>query len=148
MTARPPRTRASARQASGPARWPASPTNGSTFAIITSGNAALADDPNDDGGSGLSWGVDATPIGPGVFDHQVVRIDLGAATGNCLAFDFKFLSEEYPEYVNSGYNDAFIAQLNTGRSRPTRPPSRSTHPATSQPVSVTPSRSTGSDRAR
>ena len=89
------------------------PTNGSTYGIITSGNAAFADDPNDDGGAGWDWGDEATAIGPGVYDHQVVRIDLGAATGNCLAFDFKFLSEEYPEYVSSGFNDAFIAQLNT-----------------------------------
>lgn len=89
------------------------PTNGSTYTILTSGNAALADDPNDDGGSGLSWGVDGTAIGPEVYDHQVLRVDLGAAGGNCLAFDFKFLSEEYPEFVGSGYNDAFIAQLNT-----------------------------------
>lgn len=89
------------------------PTNGPSFAIITSGNAAIADDPNDANGSGRSWGVSASVVGPGVYDHQIVRIDLGAATGNCLAFDFKFLSEEYPEFVSSGYNDAFIAQLNT-----------------------------------
>ena len=57
--------------------------------------------------------MSASAIGPGVFDHQIVRIDLGAATGNCVAFDFRFLSEEYPEFVNSGFNDAFIAQLNT-----------------------------------
>ena len=85
----------------------------STFGIITSGNAALADDANSSESAGYSWGVPGTVIGPDVYDHQVVRIDLGAATGNCLAFDFKFLSEEFPEYVNLGFNDAFIAQLNT-----------------------------------
>lgn len=89
------------------------PTHGSTYTVITSGDAALADDPNDDVGSGWDWGVEATPIGSGVYDWQVLRVDLGAATGNCLAFDFKFMSEEYPEFVSSGYNDAFIAQLNT-----------------------------------
>lgn len=88
------------------------PTSGSTFAIITSGNAALADDPNDSEGSGFDWGFDATGIGSSVHDHQVVRVDLGAATGNCFAFDFKFLSEEFDEFINSGFNDAFIAQLN------------------------------------
>lgn len=88
------------------------PTDGSTFAIMTSGNASLADDPNTEGGSGYDWGLDAAAIGAGVYDHQVFRIDLGAAAGNCLAFDFRFLSEEFPEFVNSGYNDAFIAQLN------------------------------------
>lgn len=89
------------------------PTNGSTFGIITSGNAALADDPNSSEGDGEDWNVSASSIGPDAYDNQTVRIDLGAATGNCLAFDFKFLSEEYPEYVNSGFNDAFIAQVNT-----------------------------------
>ena len=89
------------------------PTNGSTFGIITSGNAALADDPNNSAGDGEDWNVSASSIGPDAYDNQTVRIDLGAATGNCLAFDFKFLSEEFPEYVNSGFNDAFIAQVNT-----------------------------------
>ena len=89
------------------------PTNGSTFAIISSGNAALADDANTAESSGEGWGVDATGIGPQVYDHQVVKVDLGAAGGNCLAFDFRFLSEEFPEFVSSGYNDAFISQLNT-----------------------------------
>ena len=89
------------------------PTNGATFGIITSGNAALADDANTNPNSGTGWGQAATAIGPGAFDSQVVRIDLGAAGGNCLAFDFRFLSEEFPEFVNSGFNDAFIAQLNT-----------------------------------
>ncbi len=37
---------------------------------------------------------------------------MGAATTSCLAFDFRFLSEEYPEYVDQGFNDAFVAQLN------------------------------------
>ena len=89
------------------------PTNGATFGIITSGNAALADDPNDSLGSGTGWGQEATAIGPDVWDSQVVRVDLGPAGGNCLAFDFKFLSEEFDEFVNKGFNDAFIAQLNT-----------------------------------
>lgn len=89
------------------------PTSGATFTIMTSGNAALADDPNDGDSSGLDWYEPSPAIGPEVYDHQVLRIDLGPATGNCLAFDFAFLSEEYPEFIASGYNDAFIAQLNT-----------------------------------
>ena len=43
----------------------------------------------------------------------MLRIDLPAASGTCLAFDFRFLSEEFPEFVTSGYNDAFVAQLDT-----------------------------------
>ena len=88
------------------------PTNGSTFGILTTGDAALADDPNDDTGSGEDWGVAGTAIGGDVHDYQIARIDLGPATGTCLAFDFRFLSEEFPEYVTAGFNDAFVAQLN------------------------------------
>lgn len=89
------------------------PTHGTTFTILTSGNAALADDANTSSSSGESWGQSGTPIAGNVFDQQVLRVDLGAATGSCLAFDFRFLSEEYPEFVQAGFNDAFIAQLNT-----------------------------------
>ena len=89
------------------------PTSGPTYSILTSGDAALADDPNIPGGDGYGWNVPATAIGPGVYDYQVVRVDLPAASTACLAFDFRFLSDEYPEYVNTNYNDAFIAQLDT-----------------------------------
>jgi hypothetical protein len=30
-----------------------------------------------------------------------------------MLIDFKFFSEEFPEFVNSGFNDAFIAELDT-----------------------------------
>jgi hypothetical protein len=89
------------------------PTSGPTYSILTSGDATLADDPNIAGGDGYGWNVPATAIGDGVYDYQVVRIDLPAASTACLAFDFRFLSDEYPEYVNTNYNDAFIAQLDT-----------------------------------
>lgn len=68
--------------------------------------------PNNSGSSGTNLG------GPSVrgntdFDVTVVRIDLNVpSTANCLVgMDFRFYSEEYPEYVNSSYNDAFIAEL-------------------------------------
>lgn len=42
----------------------------------------------------------------------MLELDLLAPTdANCLRLDFAFYSEEYPEYVNSFYNDAFIAEL-------------------------------------
>jgi hypothetical protein len=87
------------------------PTSGTTYSILTTGNAALAEQPNSAPNSGYGWGVQATPIGSGVYDYQVARVDLPAATTSCLAFDFRFFSDEYPEYVDTNYNDAFIAQL-------------------------------------
>jgi hypothetical protein len=89
------------------------PRAGATYSILTSGNALLADDPNSEGGAGYAWGVDNTSFGPGVHDGQVVQVTLPPATTSCLAFDFRFFSEEYPEYVQTNYNDAFIAQLDT-----------------------------------
>ena len=87
------------------------PTNGGTFAILTSGNAAFADDPNaapntsqNNGGVAVRGDTDR--------DVTVLKIDLDVpATANCLTFDFQFYSEEYPEFVNTQYNDAFIAEL-------------------------------------
>ena len=88
------------------------PTHGSTFGVLTSGDASLADDPNDSTGSGESNN------GPNVrgdtdFDVTVLKIDLVAPAGiNCLRLDLAFYSEEYPEYVGS-FNDAIIAELDT-----------------------------------
>jgi hypothetical protein len=89
------------------------PTSGATFGVMTTGDAQIADDANIAGNSGKAWNQTGTPIAGDVWDQQVLRVDLPAATGNCLAFDFRFLSEEYPEYVTSGFNDAFVAQLDT-----------------------------------
>ena len=30
---------------------------------------------------------------------------------NCLSMDYRFLSEEFPEFVGTSYNDAFIAEI-------------------------------------
>ena len=47
-------------------------------------------------------------------DVTILKIDLAVPEGaNCLSFDFKFLSDEFPEWVNTEYNDAFIAELGT-----------------------------------
>ena len=89
------------------------PTAGPTYGILTTGNAAYADDANLAEDTEYRWDNLTTDIGPDVWDAQVARVDMGAATTSCLAFDFRFLSEEYPEYVDQGFNDAFVAQLNT-----------------------------------
>jgi pimeloyl-ACP methyl ester carboxylesterase len=88
------------------------PTNGSTYALLTTGDANLASQPNTSGSSG------ADDNGPNVrgntdFDVTILKVDLSVPAGvNCmLGLDFRFLSEEYPEYVGTAYNDAFIAEL-------------------------------------
>ncbi len=58
-----------------------------------------------------------SPRGPsirGARDVVIMRIDLRVPKGHdCLSFDFRFLSEEFPEFVNDDFNDAFIAELGT-----------------------------------
>jgi uncharacterized repeat protein (TIGR01451 family) len=87
------------------------PTDASTYAILTSGDATLADTPNSAPNSG------ANDVGPNVrgntdFDVTVLKVDLNVPVGpNCLSLDFRFLSDEYPEFVHTDFNDAFIAEL-------------------------------------
>jgi hypothetical protein len=49
------------------------------------------------------------------YDVTILRIDLNVPVGaNCMVgLDFRFYSEEFPEYVGSAYNDAFIAELDS-----------------------------------
>lgn len=89
------------------------PTSGNAFVILTTGNAALANQPNNSPSSGVGLGGGSVR-GNTDRDVSILRIDLNVPPGaNCLSIDFRFFSEEYPEYVGSGYNDAFIAELNS-----------------------------------
>jgi hypothetical protein len=90
------------------------PTSGATFAILSSGDAQFADDPNGSGDTGIGNGGGGGGHGESIFDLVKLRIDLAVPAGvNCLSMDFRFLSEEYPEFVGSTYNDAFVAELDT-----------------------------------
>ena len=89
------------------------PTNGGTFAILTSGNAQFADDGNVSGATGQDNGG-LSVRGDTDRDVSVLRVNLNVpAQANCLTLDFQFYSDEYPEWVNTQYNDAFIAELDT-----------------------------------
>ena len=47
-------------------------------------------------------------------DLVQLKVDLNVPAGrNCLSLDFRFLSEEFPEYVGSAFNDGFVAELDT-----------------------------------
>ena len=85
---------------------PVMPPTGPDTGLMTSGSSALATDP-------LTFASrDNGTTARGAFDVSILRIDLDIPAGaNCLAFDLAFQSEEYPEFVNQGFNDAFIAEL-------------------------------------
>jgi uncharacterized repeat protein (TIGR01451 family) len=87
------------------------PTDGTTFTILTNGDAALADQPNSAGDSGADDGG-GNVRGNSNWDVSILEIDLDVPPlANCLSIDFRFLSDEYPEWVGSEFNDAFIAEL-------------------------------------
>lgn len=85
------------------------PRRGRAFAILSTGCAQAADNANNSGNTGCRNGGVKTR---GARDVVIWRIRVRVPKGNnCLSFRFKFLSEEYPEWVDSRYNDALIAEL-------------------------------------
>ena len=52
------------------------PTAGPTYGVLTTGNAAFADDANDSDSTSDQWNTEATGIGADVWDAQTARIDM------------------------------------------------------------------------
>lgn len=87
------------------------PTDGSTFGVLSSGDVATIQAPGTFSSSNLSG---ENFRGDTDLDVTVLKVDLSVPTGsNCLSFDFRFLSEEYPVFVGSSVNDAFVAELDS-----------------------------------
>ena len=114
---------------------PGYPRGGSSNStILTTGDVNFADDANVEESTGLDL------FGPNVrgdsdYVVSVLGLRLPVAANNRLSFEFGFLSEEFPEFVNAGFNDAFVAELrnsaatNSGTiTAPNNP--RSTRPTT------------------
>ena len=86
------------------------PPQGGTSALLTSGDVAQAPGPNNSPSAGANNETELR----GAFDVSILRLDLMIPAGaDCLSFDLAFQSEEFPEYVNLGFNDAFLAELDT-----------------------------------
>jgi hypothetical protein len=90
------------------------PLSGVDAGLLTSGDAAqIAGDRSTQ--SDVTWTDDPaleTLRGASVHDATTLRIDVDVPAGNnCLALSYRFLSEEFPEFVGSRFNDAFIAEL-------------------------------------
>jgi hypothetical protein len=93
---------------------PPFPRSPSTFAVLTTGNATQADLPGGDDSSDDGGGLVTSPNrGDTALDVSTLQIPFTVPAGgpNCVSFDFRFLSEEYPVYIHSQFNDAFLAEL-------------------------------------
>lgn len=85
---------------------------GGSYAAFSTGDAAELTLANDSGSTGTSLGA---PSYRDTFDTTTLKIDFAVQPGfNCLSsIKFRFLSEEFPEFVGTQYNDALIIELDT-----------------------------------
>jgi hypothetical protein len=89
------------------------PTAGGDYLVLSTGRVAdvLGDDVDVEASTAFG-------VGGGVTGNDLSQLTLTLtppSAARCLAFDFVFISEEYPNFVGSQYNDIFTAELNESR---------------------------------
>jgi hypothetical protein len=85
------------------------PTQGSDYFVMSSGATGLALTENS--APDTSTILNGLNNSQGEDMVQTVLVLQPPAAASCLAFDFAFYSEEFPEFVGSEFNDAFIAEI-------------------------------------
>ena len=103
-------------------RLTAFPLHRRAFGVLSTGDATLLDDADEQ--DDLSTDNAGEPYRGAAADAVVLRLTLRAPPrANCLSFAFRFLSEEYDEFVDTEFNDAFVAEVgrSTWRSDPADP---------------------------
>ncbi len=100
------------------------PTQGSSALILSTGDASTVANPGATRGLPIANATPPVPTdlygtdlaGAGSADGNdltQVKIALSPPSGaTCVSFDFLFLSEEFPNYVDQEFNDIFTAELN------------------------------------
>lgn len=88
------------------------PTDGEKYIALSSGCAdlALEEDIDEDV---ISCELLDGPTGPGnATDIVQMEMELDVPFGaNMMTFDFKFFSEEFPQFIDSQFNDGFVVEI-------------------------------------
>ncbi len=95
------------------------PSDGSTFALLSSGDVTYTEQPNTSGStSANNGGTDPDRGANSDYDAVILYVDVldprGPLDGRleaCLSVEFRFYSEEFPEWVGTQYNDAFVGEV-------------------------------------
>ena len=86
------------------------PTEGADYLAISSGCVSAAFTPNTSGSTSCQLSGLNTNAGQ---DLVQVSVTIPVPDGyTCWIVDWKFFSEEYPEYVGTAFNDAFLIEVN------------------------------------
>ena len=97
------------------------PQEGSSFGILATGLVESADDPDTNNGETLGGGgqfddvsfvLDGLNTAAGEDAVELTLVLNAPVESDCLLFRFAFYSEEFPDFVNQGFNDTFVALLN------------------------------------
>lgn len=90
------------------------PIHGADYGVMSTGDAAtvIANASQEAFLSAQFGGTDYGDGAASVRDLTRISMDLVPPGGSrCVSFDIRFLSEEFPEYVGSNFNDIFLAEL-------------------------------------
>ncbi|CAN5885335.1 hypothetical protein BH18ACI4_BH18ACI4_28490 [soil metagenome] len=79
--------------------------------LLTSGLAQIAVGPNNSSSAGSNNGAPGTALIANSFNASILEIQF-TPTGDQVQFSYVFGSEEYNEFVNSAFNDAFRFNVN------------------------------------
>ena len=88
------------------------PLNGPNYGVFSTGDVNSVELPNSSDSTSTDNGGDGGGHGTVANDLVTLRIDLNVPQDkNCLTVDYRFLTEEFPEFVGSQFNDAFLIEV-------------------------------------